>query len=101
VEQSRKPQLNILYDCEILATLRHTHLGSFFCDTEDVRSLSLGQSGTLSKEQGSHGLDISLSGTKDLLTKAYVQRDRKGSNPFVILFWSVLFYSGLFYSILF
>jgi hypothetical protein len=37
-----------------------------FLDPEDLGSLNLGQSGTLSKEQGSHDLEISLRGTKDL-----------------------------------
>ena len=29
-------------ECEALATHRHTYLGSFFLDPEDVRELSLG-----------------------------------------------------------
>jgi hypothetical protein len=33
---------NVLRECEALATHRHTYLGSFFLDTEDVRELSLG-----------------------------------------------------------
>jgi hypothetical protein len=31
-----------LSECEALASLRHTHLGSFLLDPEDVRSLSMG-----------------------------------------------------------
>ena len=33
---------HILCECEDLASLRHTHLGSFFLEPEDVKSLSLG-----------------------------------------------------------
>jgi hypothetical protein len=76
---------HVLCECEALATLRHTYLGSFFLDPEDVTNLSLGQSGTLLKGQGSHDLDFSLRDTK-VMSKAYVRRDRKGSNPLYILF---------------
>jgi len=31
-----------LCECEDLASLRHTNLGSFFLDPEDVRKLSMG-----------------------------------------------------------
>ena len=37
---------HVLCECEDLATLRHTSLGSFSLDPEDVRSLSLGTKGT-------------------------------------------------------
>jgi len=33
---------HILCECEILASLRHAHLGSFFLEPEDIRRLSLG-----------------------------------------------------------
>jgi hypothetical protein len=33
---------DVLCECEALATLRHSYLGSFFLDLEDVRELSLG-----------------------------------------------------------
>jgi hypothetical protein len=33
---------HVLCECEALATLRHTYLGSFFLDPEEVRGLSLG-----------------------------------------------------------
>jgi hypothetical protein len=32
--------VNILCECESLASLRHTHLGSFYLDPEDVMKLS-------------------------------------------------------------
>jgi hypothetical protein len=33
--------VHILWECEALASLRHTHLGSFFLDPEDIRKLSI------------------------------------------------------------
>jgi len=33
---------HILCECETLASLRHTHPGSFFLDPEDIRKLSIG-----------------------------------------------------------
>ena len=33
--------VHILCVCEVLASLRHTHLGSFFLDPEDIRKLSI------------------------------------------------------------
>ena len=33
---------HILCECEALASLRHTHLGSFFLEPEDIKSMSLG-----------------------------------------------------------
>ena len=32
---------HVLCECEAVVSLRHTYLGSFFLDSEDVRSLSL------------------------------------------------------------
>jgi hypothetical protein len=34
--------VHILCECEILASLIYTHLGSFFLDLEDIRKLSIG-----------------------------------------------------------
>jgi hypothetical protein len=33
---------DILHECEALASLRHVHLGSFFLEPEDIKSVSLG-----------------------------------------------------------
>jgi hypothetical protein len=33
---------HILYECEVLASLRHVYLGSFFLEPEDIKSISLG-----------------------------------------------------------
>ena len=34
--------VHILCECEALASLKHTHQGSFFMDPEDIRKLSIG-----------------------------------------------------------
>jgi len=34
--------VQILCECESLASLRNAHLGSFFLDSEDIRKLSIG-----------------------------------------------------------
>jgi hypothetical protein len=34
--------VHILCECEALASLRHTHLGSFFLDPQDIRKLNIG-----------------------------------------------------------
>ena len=43
---------HVLCECEALASLRHTHLGSFFLAPEDVWSLSLGAICNFSKGTG-------------------------------------------------
>ena len=48
--------VHVLCECEALASLRHTYVGSFFLYTEDIKSLSLGPSGNLVKEQGTVNL---------------------------------------------
>jgi hypothetical protein len=50
--------VHILCECEVLASFRHAHLGSFFLDPVDNRKLILGPSGTVVKEQGSFNLVI-------------------------------------------
>ena len=45
-------KVHILCDWDALATHRHTYLGSFFLDPEDVRSLSLGSIWNFSKGIG-------------------------------------------------
>jgi hypothetical protein len=34
--------VNILYECQTLASLRHAHPGSFFLSPKDIRKLSIG-----------------------------------------------------------
>ena len=44
--------VHILCECEALASLRHTHLGSFFLDPEDIRKLSIGAIWNFAKGTG-------------------------------------------------
>jgi hypothetical protein len=44
--------VHILCQCEVLSSLRHTYLGSFFLDLEDVRELSIGAIWCLGKGTG-------------------------------------------------
>jgi hypothetical protein len=43
---------HILCEREALASLRHMHLGSFFLEPEDIKSLSLGATWNFSKATG-------------------------------------------------
>jgi len=43
---------HILCECEVLASLRHAYLGSFFLKSEDIRSLGLGAIWIYSKVAG-------------------------------------------------
>jgi len=43
---------HILCECEALVALRHRHLGSFFLEPEDVKSISLGAIWGFSKATG-------------------------------------------------
>ena len=91
-----------LCECEALATLRHTNFGSSFSDHEYVRSLSLEAIWNCFKRTApSYDLNISWRGTEGLSKKAYEHRDREGSNPCTILFYSTLFYTTQFYTTLF
>jgi len=80
-------KVHILCDCDALATHRHTYLGSFLLDPEDVRSLSLG---TVWNFLGIglpwHGHQFNWH--KRLVKNVCVHQDRKGLNPFIILFYS-------------
>ena len=44
--------VHILCECDALASLRHTHLGSFFLDREDIRKLSRGAIWNFAKGTG-------------------------------------------------
>jgi hypothetical protein len=53
----RKPQCRILCECELLASLRLTYLGSLFLDPEDIGKLGMGAIWNFAiKEQGSYNL---------------------------------------------
>jgi len=43
---------HILCECEALASLRHTYLGSFFLDPEDIRVLGMGAIWNFAKGTG-------------------------------------------------
>jgi len=44
--------VHILYECEVLASLRHTHLGSSFLDPENIRKISIGAIWNFAKGTG-------------------------------------------------
>jgi len=44
--------VHILCECEALASLRHTHLGCFFLDPEDIGRLSIGAIWNFAKGTG-------------------------------------------------
>jgi hypothetical protein len=48
----RKHQYRILCKWEALASLRYTHLGSFFLDPEDIRELGIGAIWSFGKGTG-------------------------------------------------
>jgi hypothetical protein len=93
----RKPQCHILCECEALASLRHTHLGSFFLDPEDIRKLSIGAIWNFAKEQGSFKLVIEH-GTPRACSKAKVHRARKGWNPNIIYSFNHSFFHSIIHS---
>jgi hypothetical protein len=44
--------VHILCECEALASLRHTYLGSFFLDPEDIRVVDVGAIWNFAKGTG-------------------------------------------------
>jgi hypothetical protein len=44
--------VHILCECETLASLRHTYLGSFFLDPEEIRKLRIGAIWNFAKGTG-------------------------------------------------
>ena len=44
--------VHILSECEALASLRHTYLGSFFLDLEDIKKLGVGAIWSFGKGTG-------------------------------------------------
>jgi hypothetical protein len=77
--------VHILCECEALASLRYTYLGSFFWDPEDIRKLSIGAVWNFAKGSGLVSFSTEH-GAQRASLKAYVQRARKGSNPNTIQF---------------
>ena len=91
---------HVLCECEALASLRHTNLGSFFLDQEDVRSLSLRAIWNFSKGIGFTWLGHQITGHKgpDKKRPMCIRTKRAGTH---LLFYCILLYSILFYRILF
>jgi hypothetical protein len=58
---------HILCGCEALASIRHAHLGSFFLEPENIKSINMGAIWSFSKATGP--LDL-IWGTKGLLIRA-------------------------------
>jgi len=52
-----------------------------FLDPEAIETLSLGAIWNFSKGTGLSRVDIRLWGTRGLVSKSYLHRDRKSSNP--------------------
>jgi hypothetical protein len=85
--------VHILCEGEVLASLRHTHLGSFFFDPEDIRVLEWGPYGTLLKEQGSYNLIQNTGHREPFLRPRCISR---GEVPYSNCY-SVLFYRYYYY----
>jgi len=58
--------VHILCECEALASLRHTHLGSFFLDPEVIRKLIIGAIWNFGKGTGFLKFSVEQGGTKGL-----------------------------------
>ena len=76
-----------------VASLRHTHLGSFFLDPEDVRSISLEAIWNFSKGTGFPWLGQQTTGHDGPVNKGLRASGPKGLEP--------IYYSFLLYSVLF
>ena len=48
--------VHILCEWEVLASLKHAYLGSFFLDLEDIMNINIGAIWTLLKEKGPSNL---------------------------------------------
>ena len=53
---------HILCECKALTSFRHVHLGSYFLELEDIKSMSLGSSGTLARPRDSLEIDMGHKG---------------------------------------
>jgi len=93
-----EPSAHVFCECEALASLRHTYLGSFFLDPGNVRSLSLGAIWNFRKGTGLpwHGHQI-MGHEWPVQKPTFVGTEKARTH---LLFYSILLYSILFYSIL-
>jgi hypothetical protein len=91
----------VFSECEALASLKHTYWVPFFFffDPADVRISSLGQSGTLVKEQGSQNMASRLWGTEGLTKRPRcIGSERAGTHlpfRFILSFSRNLKFSSL------
>jgi hypothetical protein len=53
---------HILCECEVLASLRHAHLGSFFLEAKDIQNISLGAIWSFSNASGPSWLGMEHKG---------------------------------------
>jgi len=61
-EAEEETSAHILCECEVLASLRHAHLGSFFLGPEVIKSVSLGAIWNFSKVRGLPSIDMGHKG---------------------------------------
>ena len=73
------------YECEALSTLRHSYLGSFSLDPEEVRSLSLGEIWNFIKEMWLPWLQLQSKEHKGPV-KGLGALGPKGLEPIIFLF---------------
>ena len=85
-----KTSAQVLCECEGLATLRHTYLGSFFLEPEDVRSLVLQAIWNFSKGAGTPMTWTPDYGEQRACPKGLVASGPRGLKP---IYCSILFYS--------
>ena len=78
-------------ECEVLASLWHTYLGSFFLDPKDVRRLSVGAVCNIRKGTGLLWLGHQIVGNKGPSHKVQVCLERKESNTLTVICNSILF----------
>lgn len=98
--RSRKRNLSSCFVCRALATLRHSHLGSFFFDPENVRNLTLEAIWNFIQGQDSHYLEFRLQNRGPL--KGLCASGLKGLEPtfysFVHSTRSAMLYECRFFS---
>jgi hypothetical protein len=62
---------HVLCECEAIASLRHTYLGCFLLDPEDIRVLDMGPFGTLLQVQGSFNLVQNMGHKRPVLRRIH------------------------------
>jgi hypothetical protein len=75
----KETSIHLLCECDVLLSLRHVNLGSFFLDPGDVRTLSLGAIWNFSKNRA----PLTDYGTQRACLNAWLHRDSRDSNPVI------------------